>query len=203
MVGTGGGAASPLRRACFTHHGCDKGRQLPLPDIRLGSLMLLGSARTWADPSRIPGMPPCADFGIRLGYMKEIGGAERVLGDLLLQVGVPLSDGTDLDPLSQERMYMWPVMPDFSCCQCRLLIRPKAASKSDRELQVLVSAFRFRPRSLGFKANCFRVVLLFLDFPRTTRGSGPFCVCHGVRGMPQIWPLPPRFDSILLSALKE
>ena len=54
-----------------------------------------------------------------------------------------------------------------------------------------------------FKANCSRLALSLLDFPRATRGSGRFCVCHGVRGVPKFRPIPPRFDSVLLSVLKE
>ena len=66
-----------------------------------------------------------------------------------------------------------------------------------------MSVVRFRPRPPEFKANCSRLALLFLDFPRATRGSGRFCLCHGVRGVPEISPYSPRFDSVVLSVLKE
>jgi hypothetical protein len=50
-----------------------------------------------------------------------------------------------------------------------------------------------------FKANCSRSALSLLGFTRATRGSGQFCVCHGIRGLPEIYPFSTRFDSVLLS----
>ena len=78
--------------------------------------------------------------------------------------------------------------------------RPNETKQRD---SVRVSVVRFRAGPPEFKANCSRLALSFLDFPRATRGSGRFCLCHRVRGWRQIWPFRRHFDSVLLSVLKE
>ena len=62
---------------------------------------------------RIPRDPRPADFCIRLGSLKGIGGAEWVLDDLLLLAGALPSVGSNLDPLICIGVCPWPLLPDF------------------------------------------------------------------------------------------
>ena len=60
---------------------------------------------------------------------------------------------------------------------------------------------RARPAPPEFNADCSQSALSFLRFPRPTRGSGRFCVCHAIQGDPDTCDVSPPFGCSPLSVL--